>query len=100
MPINLGFMTINETTIIVVVLSFFIYAFYREIKRLRRNLQHKDVIQEMQELKGSTHKMHHIPSRGRPVVMAAIQEAKTEVMEHFVKKKFRDPKEVKEITAS
>src|SRR3989344_3655158 len=100
MPINLGFATVNETTVIVLVLSFFIYAFYREIKRLRGNLQHRQIDQEMQELKGSAsshHKVHHIPAGGRaygrPVVMAAIQEEKTEVMEHFVKKRFRKPEE-------
>lgn len=38
----------------------------------------------------------------RPAVMAAIQETKTSVMDHFVKKKFKDPakKDLPHLTAS
>lgn len=109
MPIELGFATLNESTIIVSVLSFFVLAFYWEIKRLRKNLMHRHLQQELHEVKSSAqpfhgHKLHYMHQSGsvrtRPVVMAAMQEAKTEILEHFAKKRFRDPNEGKQITAS
>jgi predicted RND superfamily exporter protein len=109
MAIDLGFMALNETTIIVAVLSIFTFLFYKEAKKLKMNAQHRHVAYELQELRNSTghansQRLRHIPVagrvRGRPLVMAAIQEAKTEVIEHFAKRRFREQKEENHITAS